>query len=466
VNRLFFIVFILAGFISACAGPKTGKDTATGAAQLPVLSDEQLLDTIQYLTFQYFWEGAEPASGCARERIHMDNDYPENDQDVITTGGTGFGLMAIIVGIDRGFVTRQEGIDRFERMVNFLANADRFHGAWPHWLEGKTGKVKPFSPNDDGGDIVETSYVVQGLYTVREFLDTENEQENAIAQKITQLINEVEWDWYQRGENILTWHWSPRVDFKIGFRIGGYNECLITYILGAASTTHPITRAAYDEGWARDGAISGITEKYGYQLNLLQRGVKLYDGPLFWAHYSYLGLDPRHLKDQYGDYWAQNVNQSLIDRAHCIENPYGYKGYGANCWGLTASYSTGEYKGPAENKEEGITIPVGYAAHSPERDFGVISPTAALSSMPYTPEASLAAARYFYDSLGTKILGPYGFYDAFNETLNWYPKRYLAIDQGPIVVMIENYRTGRLWDLFMKNKEVTDGLDRLGYTYK
>jgi len=455
----------MAALLAGCNSGQKKSVGTTGRKALPALNDEQLLDTIQYLTFQYFWDGAEAVSGCARERIHMDNDYPEQDQDVITSGGTGFGLMAIIVGIDRGFITRQEGIDRFDQMIDFLTRSDRFHGAWPHWLEGKTGKVKAFSRDDDGGDIVETSYLVQGLYTVREFLDPSNMQENALIEKIDTLIDGVEWDWYQRGENVITWHWSPRVGFKIGFRIGGYNECLITYILGACSTTHPITTAAYDEGWARNGDISGITEKYGYQLNLLQRGVKLYDGPLFWAHYSFLGLDPRHLKDKYGDYWAQNVNQSLIDIAHCTENPFGYKGYGPNCWGLTASYSTGEYKGPAEDSAAGVIIPIGYAAHSPERDFGVISPTAALSSMPYTPEASLAAARYFYDSLGTKILGPYGFYDAFNETLNWYPKRYLAIDQGPAVVMIENFRTGRLWDLFMKNSEVKTGLDRLGFSY-
>ncbi len=455
------LVFSLAILFLSCSGrgEKTSRPEET-------ISDEKLLDTIQHLTFEYFWDGAEPVSGCARERIHMDLVYPQNDQDIITTGGTGFGLMALIVGVDRGFISREEGTARFRRIVTFLKESDRFHGVWPHWLDGTTGRVKPFSPNDDGGDIVETAYLVQGLLTVKQFLDASVPYEKEIQEDIDRMVNEVEWDWYQRGENVLTWHWSPRVDWKIGFRIGGYNECLIAYVLGASSTTHPITKEAYDEGWARNGAISGITEKYGYRLNLLQKGVKVYDGPLFWAHYSYLGLDPRQLKDQYGDYWQHNVSQVLIDRAYCSENPKGYKGYGPDCWGLTASYSTGEYTGPAEDSVGKITIPVGYAAHSPERDFGVISPTAALSSMPYAPEASLAAARFFYDSLRTKILGPYGFYDAFNETLNWYPQRYLAIDQGPIVVMIENYRTGRLWDLFMQNPEVREGLDKLGFTYK
>ncbi|MFZ5939238.1 MAG: glucoamylase family protein [Bacteroidota bacterium] len=466
MSKLVNTVLIILAVLVSCGSPRNNTAGSQAGKQKAALSDEQLLDTIQYLTFQYFWDGAEPVSGCARERIHMDNVYPEGDQDVITSGGTGFGLMNIIVGIDRGFITREEGIARFEQIVDFLGRSDRFHGAWPHWLYGPTGKVKPFSPNDDGGDIVETAYLVQGLLTVKQFLNPADERENTLAGNISELVNGVEWDWYQRGENALTWHWSPRVGWKINFRIGGYNECLIAYILGASSPTHPLTREAYDEGWARNGEISGITEKYGYQLNLLQRGVKIYDGPLFWAHYSFLGLDPRHLKDQYGDYWAHNVAQTLIDRAHCIANPNGYIGYGANCWGLTASYSTGEYHGPAEDSAAGILIPVGYAAHSPERDYGVISPTAALSSMPYAPEAALEAARHFYFDLGDKILGPYGFYDAFNETYNWYPKRYLAIDQGPVTVMIENYRTGRLWDLFMKNTEVTDGLDRLGFTYK
>ena len=185
-------------------------------------------------------------------------------------------------------------------------------------------------------------------------------------------------------------------------------------------------------------------------LSLNHDGSPEFGGPLFWAHYSYLGLDPRHLKDSYADYWHENVNQTLINWQWCIRNPDKYAGYNKDCWGLSASYSVN-----------------GYAAHSPgeNNDLGVISPTAALSSFPYTPEQSMAALKYFYYTLGSKIWGIYGFYDAFSEQKNWYPKRYLAIDQGPVVIMIENYRSGLIWDLFMSSPEVKNGLQKLGFSF-
>lgn len=413
------------------------------------LTNNQLLDTIQYYTFQYFWDGAEPNSGLARERFHVDNVYPENDKHIITTGGSGFGVMAILAGIERKFITREQGLERFERIVSFLEKADRFHGVWPHWLNGETGKVKPFSQFDDGADLVESAYLVQGLLAVKQYFINGNEREKQLAAKIDQLWREVEWDWHQKnGENVLYWHWSPNVDWKMNFAVKGYNECLIMYVLGAASPTHPINPAAYHQGWARNGEIVGNHEKYGYTLKLNHNGALEQGGPLFWAHYSYLGLDPRKLTDKYAAYWEHNVAHTMINYQHCVANPQGYKRYGENCWGLTASYSVN-----------------GYDAHMPSNDKGVISPTAALSSFPYSPEQSMRAARYFYENLGAKLMGPYGFYDAFSETANWFPQRYLAIDQGPIVVMIENYRTGLLWDLFMKDTDVQQGLQKLGFSY-
>ncbi|MCK4749919.1 MAG: beta-glucosidase [Bacteroidales bacterium] len=414
------------------------------------ITDEQLLDTIQLRTFQYFWDGAEPVSGMARERFHMDGVYPQDDKHIVTSGGGGFGLMALVVGMERGFISREEGVTRLQRIIGFLENSDRFHGAWPHWLNGETGEVKPFSKKDNGGDLAETSYLVQGLLTVRPYLNSGDGVEAELRDRITKLCDGVEWGWYQKGgEPVLYWHWSPQYEWEMNHHIRGYNECMITYVLGASSNTHPISEDTYHTGWARDGMISGENKKYDLLLDLNHNGAKEYGGPLFWSHYSYLGLDPRNLKDDYSDYWQHNVNHTLIDYFHCVENPHSHKGYGENCWGLSASYSLN-----------------GYSAHSPARDLGVISPTAALSSFPYTPEESMKAARFFYDSLGTKLLGPYGFYDAFSMEEDWFPQRYLAIDQGPIVVMIENYRTGLLWDLFMSNEEVQKGLIKLGFSYE
>jgi hypothetical protein len=414
------------------------------------MTDQQLLDSIQYRTFLYFWDGAEPSSGLARERYHVDGIYPQDDKHIITSGGSGFGLMALVVGMERGWISRQQGMERLERNIGFLESCDRFHGVWPHWLNGETGEVKPFSRRDNGGDLVETAYLVQGLLTVKSYLDQRNAREADLQRRITALCNEVEWSWYQKGgEPVLYWHWSPQYGWEMNHQIRGYNECMITYVLAASSTTHPISADAFHEGWARGGEIRGENYTYGLLLDMNHNGDREYGGPLFWAHYSYLGLDPRNLKDTYSDYWQHNRNHTLINYNHCVENPHQYEAYGENCWGLTASYSPG-----------------GYAAHSPARDLGVISPTAALSSMPYTPEESLRAARFFYDSLGSKLMGPYGIYDAFSLEEDWFPQRYLAIDQGPIVVMIENYRTGLLWDLFMKNREVQEGLERLGFSYR
>lgn len=411
------------------------------------LSDEDLMDLVQDKTFQYFWEAAEPTSGMARERIHMDRVYPENDQNVVTTGGTGFGLMAILVGIERGFISREQGFQRILKIVGYLEKADRFHGVWPHWLEGETGRVKPFGWDDNGGDLVETAFLVQGLLTVRQYFANGNQAEKDLADKIDALWKQVEWSWHvKQDEKVLLWHWSPDYGFQKNHSIRGYDETLITYILAASSPTFFIDPDLYHHGWARNGGIRNEGRPYGIPLTLRHNGAEEMGGPLFWAHYSYLGLDPRGLKDQYADYWEHNVNHTLINRAWCIANPGGFKGYGENSWGLTASYSINFY-----------------AAHRPGEDVGVISPTAAVSSIPYTPEYSLQAMRHWYESFGEKLFGPFGFYDAFSETANWFPQKYLAIDQGPMVVMIENYRSGLLWDLFMSSPEIKEGLRKLGF---
>jgi hypothetical protein len=425
------------------------RNMATLKHPVQGITDDSLLTLVQYQTFRYFWDGAEPVSGMTCERINMNDVYPENDKNIITTGGSGFGFMAILIGIEWGFITREQGVERLERMIRFLEGADRFHGAWPHWINGETGKVKPFSTKDDGADLVETSYMIQGMLTVRQYFANGSTREKRLAEAIDRLWKDVDFTWFTRGKDVIYWHWSPKYGWEMNFPVEGYNECLILYILGASSPTHPVSPLAYHKGWARSGDIKGNAGKYGYLLALKHNGAPEYGGPLFWAHYSYLGLDPRGLTDKYADYWEHNRNQTLINRQWCIENPKHFKGYGENCWGLTASYSVNFYAGHAPG---------------PENDLGVISPTAAISSIPYTPEYSLEALRHFYYNLGDQIWGEYGFYDAFSIHDNWYPQQYLAIDQGPEVVMIENYRTGLLWNLFMSCPEVQDGLKKLGFS--
>lgn len=411
-------------------------------------TDVEILDSVQKQTFNYFWEGAEPNSGLARERIHMDDIYPTSPKNTVTTGGSGFGLMAILVGIERKWITREQALNRFITITDFLEKADRFHGAWPHWIEGETGKVYPFSKKDDGGDLVETAFLIQGLLTVKQYFENGNDKERALCKKIQKLWEEVEWDWYTKGgEDVLYWHWSPNYGWEMNFPVGGYNECLIMYVLAASSPTHPIKESVYHNGWALNGAI--VSQEKFYDEDLVLNYYETDDalvGPLFWAHYSYLGLNPKGLSDKYADYWKLTQNHARIHYKYAIDNPKKFKGYGNSLWGLTSSYSIN-----------------GYHGHRPGDDLGVISPTAALSSFPYTPEESMKMLKSLYKNHDS-LIGEYGPYDAFSFHENWYVPRYLAIDQGPIPVMIENYRTGLLWNLFMKNKDVQKGLDKLGFT--
>jgi hypothetical protein len=443
--KMVFFVWLVIGFNFSCSNSRNAKINEDRIAQA---TTDSLLTLIQQQTFQYFWTGAEPNSGLAPERINMDSIYPQNDKNVVTTGGSGFGVMAIVVAIDRNFITRKAGVERLEKIVSFLEKADRFHGAWPHWIHGETGKVKPFSKKDDGGDLVETAFMVQGLLCARQYFKDGNEQEKSLASRIDKLWKEVDWDWYRNGQNVLYWHWSPRYEWQMNFPIHGYNECLILYILAASSPTHGVPGAVYREGWAGNGKIKSPSQHYGYTLQLLRQGSAALGGPLFWTHYSYLGLDPHELKDVYADYWKENTNQALINYTWCVKNPLNFKGYNPESWGLTSSYSI-----------------KGYSGHAPgeKRDLGVIAPTAAVSSIPYTPQRSIDAMKHWYKDKKDQLWGPYGFYDAFSETANWYPKKYLAIDQGPQVVMIENYRSGLLWKLFMSCPEIKSGLKKLGF---
>ncbi|RLD20776.1 MAG: hypothetical protein DRI69_05625, partial [Bacteroidetes bacterium] len=369
------------------------------------MTDEQLLTMVQQYTFRYFWDFAHPVSGMARER---------NTTSIVTTGGTGFGIMGILVGMERGFVSHEKGVERILKIVTFLEEADRFHGVFPHWMNGATGEVVPFSEFDDGGDLVETAFLIQGMLTARQCIKGESPNEVELREKITQIWREVDWNWYRKSvQQVLYWHWSPNYGWKMDHKIKGYNEAHIVYLLAIASPTHPVPVSLYYNGWAGGSYENGGTF-YGYPLAVgPDRG-----GPLFFSHYSYLGFDPRYKKDRYANYFNNGFYHTLINRAYCIDNPENHKGYSDVCWGLTASDD-----------------PWGYLAHEPtaNRDNGTISPTAALSSMPYTPDYSMDALKHFYRELGDEIWGKYGFVDAFNMDEDWTASSYLAIDQGPIL---------------------------------
>jgi hypothetical protein len=404
------------------------------------LDDDTLLELVQRQTFRYFWDFAHPVSGLARERSNLAFGY---GPETVTTGGSGFGVMAIVVGAERGWIARQDAVGRLLQMVRFLQRADSYHGILPHFLNGETGRTIPFTRKDDGGDLVETSFLIAGLLCARQYFDHTDAQEQELRSRINALWEEAEWSWHTRGgRNVLYWHWSPNNGWSMNHEIRGWNECLITYVLAASSPRYGIHPDVYHRGWAQSQNFRNEREFYGITLPLGPD----YGGPLFFAHFSFLGLDPRGLSDRYADYWQQNVAHTLINREHCVRNPHGFQGYGPDCWGLTSSDDH-----------------LGYHGHAPDRDLGVITPSAALSSFPYTPDHSMAALRHFYHRLGERIWGEYGFVDAFSETHDWYATWHLAIDQGPTVAMIENYRTGLLWNLFMSCPEIQGGLQGLGF---
>jgi hypothetical protein len=408
---------------------------------LALLPDDELLEAVQRQTFRFFWEGAHPVSGMALDRRKARADIAD---DKLAIAGSGFGVMALIVAAERGWVTREAAIERIGRMLDLLYLARCYHGTYPHFMNGTTGATIPFGRKDDGGDLVETSLLFMGLLCARQYFARDNRSEQAVRWRITELWEAVEWNWFtQGGRDVLYWHWSPYNGWAIDHEIHGWNECLVTYVLAASSKRYSIDPNVYHRGFASGRGFQNGNTYYGIELPL---GMP-YGGPLFFAHYSFCGLDPRGLVDRYADYWDLNVRHVRINHAHCVANPHGYPGYSESCWGLTASDDPG-----------------GYGAHAPDNDNGTIAPTAALASLPYAPREAMRALRYFLTQHGESLWGRYGFVDAFCEGKKWYADTYIAIDQGPIVAMIENHRTGLLWKLFMAVPEVQDALRRLGFT--
>lgn len=439
--NLLLLGFVLLFNVPGVAQKTKPQQTVSVPVRQTNLSDSALLDVVQKQTFKYFWDFAHPVSGMARERSNVAYNYGD---EVATTGGTGFGVMATIVATERKWIGRDTAAKRLLKLINFLSKADSYHGVFPHWLNGATGKTIPFSRKDDGADLVETSYLFQGLLCARQYFNGSDNTETELRNRIGWMWNDIEWNWFTKdGQDVLYWHWSPNNGWVMNFPVRGFNECLIMYVLAASGERYPVSASVYHRGWAQSNFFKNGKIFYGYTLPL---GFD-YGGPLFFSQYSFLGLDPNGLKDEYADYWEQNKNHTLINHAYCVDNPKAFKGYGENCWGLTASDTWN-----------------GYNAFSPTNDEGTIAPTAALSAFPYTPEFSMKALKHFYYDLGDKVWSQYGFVDAFNETKGWYAQSHLAIDQGPIIIMIENYRSGLLWKLFMSCPEIRKGLNKLGFT--
>ena len=421
------------------------------------LSDDELLTAVQEAHFRYYWEAAHPDAGLALETI-------PGDPHLVALGVSGFGIMTWLVGVERGFITRQQAVERMHKALAFLDKADRYHGAWSHFMDGRTGKTIPlFGKYDNGGDLVETAFMCQGLLTARQYFDRDTDDERHIRAMITRLWEGVEWNWYRNpaDPDFLMWHWSADYGWHINHRLVGWNETMITYLLAIASPTHPAPPELYHTGWASPAQIAQeYRENWGktsagsrYTNGETYYGIKLDvgvgpGGPLFFIHYSYMGFDPRGIRDRYCNYFDNNRNIALINQRYCELNPRGFAGYGSDFWGLTAS---DDY--------------LGYAAReaNPKNDNGTITPTGALGSFPYTPEESMRMLRHMVDHY-PEMWGIYGFWDAINPTQNWLSGIFMGLNQAPIVNMIENYRTGLLWRLFMRNPEIAPMLEKIGFT--
>ena len=428
----------------------------SGATTKPT-SDEELLTMLQEACFRYYWEGAHPNAGMTLENI-------PGDDRIVATGASGFGIMAMIVGVDRGFITRDQGLERLTKIVTFLEKAPRYHGVWSHFMDGDTGQSLPvFGMFDNAGDLVETAFLMQGLLVARQYFNGTSEPERELHSRISRLWETVEWDWYRRSpqSDALFWHWSPEWSWHINHRLTGFNEAMIVYILAIASPTHAVPPELYYSGWANQGEAgakyrrgwSGTQAGEHYTNGNTYYGIKLpvgvgTGGPLFFIHYSYMGFDPRGIHDRFTDYFQNNRDIAHINLAYCIQNPGHYVGYGANFWGLTASDG-----------------PDGYLPHEPRRqvDDGTMTFTGAFSSFPYTPEPSMTMLKHVYRDLGASVWAPYGPRDAVNLSQDWVSPIFMGLNQAPITVMIENYRTGLVWKLFMSNPEIKPMLQKIGF---
>ena len=415
--------------------------SAAATASTHPMTDDQLLTMVQEASFRYYWEADEPHSGMTRES------QPGNDE-MIALGASGFGVMAITVGAERGFITRQQAIDRLLKITDFLAHADRFHGAWPHFLDGRTGRVMPvFGMYDDGADLVETSFMMEGLLAARQYFKNDGPSGRELYDRITRLWEGVDWNWFRATpkRDALYWHWSPDYSFYIANRLTGWNEVMITYLEAIASPTHPIPASDYYSGWTGEAVGNHYANGKSYYGITLPVGGGT-GGPLFFTDYSFMGFDPHMFHDRFTNYFDQNRSQALINQAYCIHDPNHWKGYGADTWGLTA-----------------VDGPQGYVPYEPTADLddGTIAPTGAVSAMPYTPQASMSALLHFYRDLGAQVWSIYGFRDAFNLQENWYSGITMGLNQAPMAVMIENYRTGLIWKMFMANPEIQSMLTKL-----
>lgn len=418
---------------------------------------DRFVDDLKEKTFTYFWEVVDSTTWQTDDR------YPTRNFTSIAS--TGFALPVYIIGIHNEYITREEGALRVLNVLEWLWNAPQgddaegvtgYRGFYYHFLNYGTGtRFKQVELST-----IDTALLMAGILTAQSYFDGQNRVESRIRELADSLYKRVEWDWAMNGNSTMSMGWHPESGF-IEAQWKGYNEAMILLILALGSPDHAIPEDSWDT-WT---STYNWADFYGYEhVNF---------GPLFGHQYSHMFVDFRGIQDEYMrargiDYFENSRRATLANRAYCIDNPRNFKGYGENIWGLTASDGpANETRAIGDRTVRFRTYHARGAADGYIHDDGTIVPTAAGGSIPFAPEETLAALYTMKEKYGDQLYTKYGFLDAFNLTYKkdgWFNKDYIGIDQGPIIIQLENLQTGLIWSILKENEYIQKGLAKAGFT--
>ena len=445
-----------------------GSGTARRRAVTPG-DDTRLIDDVQRRTFRYFWDLADPTTKLIPDRAPTPS--------FSSIAAVGFGLTAYGVGAHRGYVTREAAAER--TLATLRSMMAMKQGPEPRGIAGYKGFFYHFLDMKTGDrfqtvelSTVDTALLVAGALFAQSYFDRDNETERAIRDAAEQMYRRVEWDWAQVRGEAISMGWTPENGFH-GWDWRGYNEAMIVIVLALGSPTHPVEPGAWPE----------YTKTYKWGTFYGQE--HLLFGPLFGHQYSHVWIDFRGIRDAYMrergiDYFENSRRASISQHAYAVDNPQGWRDYGDDIWGLTACDGPMDETVVIDGKPRTFhSYHARGATQDDIRDDGTIAPTAAISSIVFTPELAMKAMRAMSTRYGTNLYSTYGFVDAFNPTLRsapnlkhgridpqlgWFDIDYLGIDQGPIVCMIENHRSALVWETMKKNPHIVRGLQRAGFT--
>ena len=456
--------------VSGCR-PAAAPPAAPAVATRPAATDEKLLDLVERRSFDYFWELTNPANGLVPDR------WPT--PSFSSVAAIGFGLSAYPVGVERGWVTRESARERVRTTLRFLLSAPQgpsskgvtgYKGFFYHFLDMKTGERYQTVELST----IDTTLLMAGVLACGSYFNREDPAEAEIRSLAETLYGRVEWDWIQPHPPLVNHGWKPEVGFlPYDWAGGGYDESMILYVLALGSPTHPIAPAA----WPR------VTQRFQWTKFHGQEYIPF--NALFGYQYSHVWIDFQGIQDDFSrahgiDYFENSRRATYAHRAYAIANPESYRDYGENVWGLTACDGPADVTVTIDGRSRTFHTYWARGCSTVETtDDGTIAPTAAASSVPFAPEIAIPAVAEMYRRYGEHLFTKYGFLDSFNPTLRttdvplqhgrvepglgWFDGDYLGIDQGPIVAMIENYRTQLVWKTMRGNPHVVRGLRRAGF---